>query len=159
MSLTIVMPTIGRESMLHAVWSIANQTVDTDCILQYDPERQGASLTRNQAVQRVKTTWVGFCDDDDWLDLRYHQWLNEECEGFDMVIFNMRRPEGIVLPDHTDVDKLAYNWVGISFALKTAIAKKFPFNNMVGEDYDLIMRVKEAGYKIKISERVAYFIG
>ena len=104
------------------------------------------------------TEWVGFLDDDDTLDHRYHEWLNEECKDYDMLIFNMARPEGLILPGHTNVDELVYNWVGISFALKTEIAKRFPFKNMISEDWDLIQRIKEAGFKIKISQHVAYYI-
>ena len=158
MSLTIVIPSLGRKTLTRAVLSVDNQTIPTDIIVQFDEREEGAGLTRNRAMQKVTTTWVGFCDDDDYLDERYHEWL-ARFDDCDMVIFQMLRPDGLVLPDHTDVNRLAYNWVGISFAMRTTIAKQLPFYNMLAEDYNLIMRVKDAGYRIKISRKIGYFIG
>ena len=158
MSLTIIIPTIGRPTLRRAIQSVEQQTVPTNYIVQVDEMEDGAAITRNHAIQTVKTNWVGFCDDDDYLDVHYHEWL-KGYKNFDLVVFSMVRPEGIVIPDHTDIDRLAYNWVGISFALRTKIAKAFPFQNMIGEDYDLIMRVKAAGNRVKIAPNIAYFIG
>jgi glycosyltransferase involved in cell wall biosynthesis len=158
---TIVVPTIGRREWQRALDSIESQTIPTQWILQPDsgPKGKGAGPTRNLALKRVTTEWVGFCDDDDFLDPHYHEWLIEESPGFDMVIFKMKNSPTGAVPYTTNVDELKYNEVGISFALKTELALKFPFENMIGEDYELIMRVKESGAKIKISERIAYFIG
>lgn len=161
MSLTIIIPTVGRDSLLHSIWSVNTQTVPTKCIIQPDNNQEGAALTRNRAIKNVKTSWVGFCDDDDWLDEHYHEWLKFKARSTnaDMIIFQMQRTDGMVLPDHTDVDKLAHNWVGISFAIRTKIAIRLPFRNMIGEDYDLIQRVKQAGLKVVVSPKVAYFVG
>ena len=107
-------------------------------------------------IQACKTSWVGFCDDDDYLDPHYHEWL-KKYRHYDMVIFNMQRPEGLILPNHTDLDKLAYNWVGISFAMRTKVALKFPFRDMIGEDFDLIQRVRRE-HRVVIDPRVAYYL-
>ena len=156
MSLTIVIPSIGRESVQEAIDSVNNQTVKTEFLVEFDTSHEGPSVLRNRMIQACKTTWVGFCDDDDWLDPHYHEWL-KEIKDADMVIFQMERPEGIVLPGHTDVDKLVYNWVGVSFALRTRIAKQHPFKSMLAEDFDLIQRLRE--YRLVVSPRVAYFVG
>ena len=158
MSLEIVIPTIGRDTLSRAIESVENQTIPTKPVVYFDNFHLGASFMRNQAIQKCKTTWVGFCDDDDYLDPHYHEWL-KEIKNADMVIFQMKRPDGMILPDHTDTDKLAYNWVGISFALRTSIAKEFPFKDIIGEDFDLIQRVLQAGLRVVVSPRVAYYLG
>lgn len=157
MSLTIVIPTIKRDTLQRALNSVRSQTVFTENIVMIDNHRYGASKTRNKAIRHVRTEWVGFLDDDDYLEPRYHEWLRELSDA-DMVIFQMRRHDGLELPGHTDIERLAYNWVGISFALRTSIAKQYHFKNMVAEDFDLIQRVKKAGYRLVVSPQVAYFV-
>lgn len=159
--LTIVIPSIGHKDWQRAVDSVRNQTVPTEWILEPDAgyKGRGAGPTRNLAIQKVETEWVGFCDDDDYLDPHYHEWLVEESPSFDMVIFKMKNQPNGGVPYSTDVEMLRYNEVGMSFALKTGLAKRFPFENMLGEDFDLIMRVKNSGARIKISEHIAYFLG
>lgn len=159
MSLTIIIPTIGRSTLFRAVESVEAQTIPTKYVVQVDEVENGAAITRNQAIQTVQTNWVGFCDDDDYLDPHYHQWLKKYQQTADLVIFQMQRPDGMILPDHTSVNKLAYNWVGISFAIRTELAKAFPFKNMVGEDWDMITTMKQAHKNIVIAPEVAYFIG
>ena len=158
MSLSIIVPTINRESLLHTINSVKAQTIPTEILVEWDENHIGAGPMRNQMIQKVKTTWVGFCDDDDWLDPHYHEWLRK-IRGADMVIFQMQRPEGMILPGHTDIDRLAYNWVGVSFAMRTAVALKYPFKNMLGEDFDLIQRAVKAGLRLEIDPRVGYFVG
>lgn len=151
-----------RPSLDKAVKSVENQTIRTEIIIIGDVPRIGPGLTRNIAVQEVKTSWVGFLDDDDYIDEHYHEWLQKEKDGYDMVIFRMKNSplKEEAIPKSTNIDDLEYNQVGISFAMRTKVAILFPFSAKVpGEDYDLIMRVKQAGYKIKISDKVAYYIG
>jgi glycosyltransferase involved in cell wall biosynthesis len=157
MSLSIIIPTLRRDTLKRAMTSVSQQTIPTTCIVHYDKDRIGAPKLRNEMIKEVKTTWVGFCDDDDWLDIHYHEWL--KYQRADMIIFQMKRPDGMVLPDHTDTDRLAYNWVGISFALRTSIAKQFPFKDRIGEDFDLIQRVVQAGLRVVVLPQVAYFVG
>lgn len=69
-SLTIVIPTIeGREHFLHrALASVWAQTRRPDAVIvSPDPTRTGAAQTRNRALARVTTEWVGWLDDDDEL--------------------------------------------------------------------------------------------
>jgi glycosyltransferase involved in cell wall biosynthesis len=156
--LTIIIPSIGRETLQRAVESVEQQTIPTEYIVGIDQQQEGASVMRNKMVSVCDTGWVGFCDDDDWLDPHYHEWLNEMKDA-DMVLFQMKRPDGMILPDHTDSDRLVYNWVGISFAMRTSVALKYPFKTMIGEDYDLIQRVRRAGLRLVVSPQVAYFVG
>jgi len=65
---TIVIPTIpGREHLLaRAVASVGAQTQPPhEVIVQLDSDRQGAAATRNAALRRVETAFVGWLDDDD----------------------------------------------------------------------------------------------
>lgn len=156
--LTIVIPSI-RPDWQRAVESVTNQTIPTIYILEPDRQRIGAGPTRNKAIKKVETEWVGFCDDDDYLDPHYHEWLVEESPGFDVVIFRMKNSPNGAVPISRELDKLKYNEVGMSFAMLTGIALSYPFKNIIGEDYELLMRLKEDGFRIKISERIAYFIG
>jgi hypothetical protein len=158
-ALTIVIPTTGHPDWQRAVDSVSHQTVPTEWILRTDPTHIGAGPTRNKTIKEVETEWVGFCDDDDWLDPRYHKWLIEESVGFDVVIFKMKNSPNGAVPYTTNVEELKYNEVGMSFALLTGIALQYPFENIIGEDYELLMRLRDDGFKIKISERVAYYIG
>jgi len=156
--LTIVIPSFGRDSVERAIKSVANQTIYTDMIVMIDNIELGAGPTRNVAIKLVKTDWVGFCDDDDYLSDHYHKWLILESEDADVVVFQMQIGGGIVIPGHLNPDQLRRNWVGISFALRTEWAKRFPFRNMIGEDYDLLERLKKAGARIKVSEHTAYYV-
>lgn len=158
-SLTIIIPTIGRKTLERAIHSVEHQTIETELEVELDINHEGQAVVRNRMIKDCTTKWVGFCDDDDWLDPHYHEWLDEATIGVDMIIFYMQHGNGLIIPGHTDVDRLKYNWVGISFALRTKVAKQFPFESMIGEDFDLIKRVKNAGYRIKIVPKVAYFIG
>lgn len=110
-------------------------------------------------VSIIEEGWVGFLDDDDELDEHYHEWLDEEAPGYDMVIFKMKNSPNGAIPQTSLPNQLQYNEVGISFAMPIEIARKFKFRNEIpGEDYDLICRVRDAGYKIKISEHIGYYI-
>lgn len=158
MSLAIVIPTVGRPTLKEAVHSVRTQTRPTGCVVIKDYKHEGAGPTRNRGVKKVTTDWVGFCDDDDWLDPHYHEWLNEYPDA-DVVLFQMQRPDGMILPSHTDSSMLAYNWMGISFALRTDVAKRYPFKNMIGEDFELIRQVQRAGLRLVVDSRVAYYLG
>lgn len=161
MLLTIIIPSLGRKSVHKAIQSVEDQTIPTTSITIVDWRREGAGPTRNKLIQLVETPWVAFCDDDDWLHPKYHEWLKEEKENNDMVIFRMKVApnDADSKPIIKDVGQLKVNDVGISFALKTRIAKNHPFKNMLCEDYDLIQGLYKEGYKIKISDHIAYYVG
>lgn len=69
-TVTVVIPSIpGREELLaRAVASVWAQTRKPDAVLlSPDPDRSGAAATRNRALAKVTTEWVGWLDDDDLL--------------------------------------------------------------------------------------------
>lgn len=157
MSLSIITPTLNRSTLQRTIESVKAQTIPVEHIIRYDIFKDGASKLRNKMIKEAKTTWVGFCDDDDWLDPHYHEWLKEYEKTADAVLFQMKRLDGMILPDHTQRENLTYNWVGISFAVRTSVAKRLPFKDMIGEDFDLIERLKKE--RLVIDSRVAYFVG
>lgn len=66
--ITVCTPTIpSRGSLLNrAMRSIKAQThAPTDVIVSTDHLRNGAAITRQKALDQVKTEWVAFLDDDD----------------------------------------------------------------------------------------------
>lgn len=156
LSLTICIPS-NRQDQTKALKSVIDQTVPTGILIGLDRHEDGAGPTRNRIIKEVTTDWVGFLDDDDRLDPHYHEWLDAEAGDNDMVIFQMKNGM-MTIPGHTMLANLAYNWVGISFAMRTEVAREMPFYNMIGEDFDLIMRVIHAGYRVKISPHLAYFV-
>lgn len=163
-SLTIVIPCREKTfTLVGAIQTVEGQTVDTQHIVQKDTEHEGAGLTRNKAIQNVLTEWVGFLDDDDRLDPHYHEWLNEECSDYDMVIFKMKVGPQELIPKTNRVEDLNFGDVGISFALKTELAKQFPFvkenrNKGLHEDWEMVRALRDKGYKIKISEHITYYV-
>lgn len=67
---TIAIPTIpGRQDLLRrAVAAVSAQSMQPAALLIYrDEERRGAAYSRNRLLERVRTEWVCWCDDDDSL--------------------------------------------------------------------------------------------
>ena len=77
----------------------------------------------------------------------------------DLILFRMRHQEYGVLPKTNSVNIIQYE-SGISFALKRKIFNDgLWFNSSYAEDFDLLDRIKNAGYKIVMSPYVKYFVG
>lgn len=69
-AITVVIPTIeGREELLQrAVDSVWDQLYQpAEVLVEIDTGRTGAAATRNRALDRVRTPWVAWLDDDDVL--------------------------------------------------------------------------------------------
>ena len=169
--LTFILATLGKRNTLdRAVQSVYAQTVPAELIIVHDQQRAGAGPSRNSVVNEVQTPWVGFVDDDDTVDPHYAQWLAEEAQDNDVVIFHMQymqdvhhTKQGTTVP--RDDQPLGQGNVGISFAMKTELLKKHPFiregfspGSLPSEDWAMIQTLQNAGYKIKISPRIAYYV-
>lgn len=155
-SITIVVPTLGRKSLQKAISSCG----DLPVITEKDTHRTGEGPTRNRAIQRVRTEWVGFLDDDDELTPDYADRFKEAKEGADVIIFRMRYPDGRILPR---VPQIAYGNVGIAFAVKTDLIKKHPFvkgerSFLKNEDYVALKTLEDAGAKIVFSPHICYLV-
>jgi glycosyltransferase involved in cell wall biosynthesis len=122
-------------------------------------KRNSAGNVRNYALNFVETKWVGFVDDDDTLNKEYIDKLIEHINkdlNLDLVIFRMRERNGkTILPKVEDKD-FKKNEVGISFCLKSQVAKQFNFIPSETEDFDLLERIRSNGKKIIISDYIGY---
>jgi hypothetical protein len=158
-SLTIVIPTTGRETLHRAeasAWAAADEVV-----VVHDDGRYGApGLARNAAMDRVTTTHVGFLDDDDVLVPEVYRRVTLEVHpAAAMVIHTMWTPDvGPVPRPGWPID---FGNVGISFAMRTEVWRERPFIagpplTMRGEDFELVRRCMDHGLPIALSQEVAY---
>lgn len=179
--ITFIIPTIGRLTLkrtLDSLKKLNNKNwraivifdgVDSNVIEEDDRIKiikhekkigdgyNGAGNVRNYSYQFVETPWVGFVDDDDTLNEYYIDHLEKEIErkDIDVLIFRMIYENGQILPKPGDID-FKKEEVGISFCLKTDLAKEFLFTPNQFEDYNLLNKLRENKKKIGISEYIAY---
>lgn len=135
-----------------------------------------AGLTRNRAISawesdmkhgyQEDSDWVAFLDDDDIVKPEYVEHLREHAEDYpwaEVIVFRMAHPQLGVLPRADG--KLDLGRVGISFALRSNIAREYPFvresleyGNYYHEDWDLLSRLIAGGKKIFISPHTDYIV-
>lgn len=161
--LTVLIPTLGRDTLERAVDSVKTQTVPCEVIVEYDPTRTGAGPTLNRMLPHVRTPWVATMGDDDELDPRYAELLAAQDQTLDLVIFQMRYQDGRVLPTHTEPAHLAFGGVGCSYAVKTEVARRIgwirePCHSLLAEDWEMIRTVREMGGNIRIVPQVTYYV-
>ena len=154
-SITIVIPTVGRTTLKKAKDSCGTLPVE----VERDNLGTGAGPTRNRAIKRVKTDWVAFLDDDDQLT-HLESLQGGISEDADCVIFRAQYPDGTLLPK---VPVVEWGNVPISFAVKTSVAKEFPFVKgsnefRQNEDYLFVKTLEENGKKIVFSPHVTYLV-
>jgi glycosyltransferase involved in cell wall biosynthesis len=174
--ITFVIATVGRPTLARAVASLLDQQdpewraiVVGDGVLPRVPvdrrirvlaiEKLGhPSHVRNRGVERVRTRWTGFLDDDDRLSPDYVAQLRRHCASVDVVIFRMRHPELGILPRD---DNVRHGNVGISFAVRTSLLRKTPFRadfTSSNEDYELLNDLEQQGARIRFSPACCYLV-
>lgn len=164
MNLTVVIPTIGRTTLMRSVRSVLYQTVATELVVVSDVDESGcAGTTMNRGMANVETEWVAFLGDDDRLDVRYHEWFNLQYDGTaDLFVFRMRYPEwwrdGLVLPEIMDPALWHLGDVGGSFIVRAELVREHPFMTDPCEDWNLIETLRDLGRSIQVSESVGYLI-
>jgi len=117
-----------------------------------------AGNVRNEGIKLVRTPWVGFVDDDDWLIDTYITKMKKELECFPMaecILFRMIDKVYLVpRAIHNDVQ---LQFVGISFCCKTnVLLNGMLFKPSNCEDFELIDRLKSNNVKIIISPYIVY---
>lgn len=178
---TFIVPTIGRPTLERTLKSLVDQedgdwnaVVVADavenfqmprldnriCSLNLDRklgESNHGGYVRNQGIHHAEGLWIGFVDDDDRLDREYSYWLKAESYGCDLLVFRMKNPDGMILPEKESLDCCR---VGISFALRTGFQREkgLMFGNSGLEDWAFIEHAREVGARIKISKRIAYYV-
>ncbi len=180
---TFIIPTIGRDTLLNAINSLLNQTIEEwKAIIIFDGIKKtisisddrikiiesnklglninNAGLVRNYGMSLVDTKWIGFLDDDDiiaddYLDCFYKELFYRD--DLDVVIFRMNLNNRIIPKLNTDNFYVCD--VGISFILKKSIFD----NNIIfipdgAEDYLYLHNIRINNYKIVISPYIKYFV-
>ena len=161
-SLTIVIPTTGRDTLERAsasAWAAADEV-----IVVHDDGRYGApGLARNAAADQVKTTHVGFLDDDDVLIPEVYRRVTLDVHpAAPMVIHTMWHPELGPVPRPGWPIELGN--VGIGFAMRTEVWRALgpfipgPPHSMVGEDFELVRRAMDRNLPIALSPEIAYIV-
>ena len=75
----------------------------------------------------------------------------------DVIIFRMHNKDNRILPE-LYTNNFYIGKVGISFAVKTPIIKKFKFIPSKTEDFDLLKKLRQKSYKIMISPYIRYLV-
>lgn len=186
--LNIIIPTIGRSSLMDAVMSLSAQTHpdwrafvvgdgmmpnmewdDGRISIHRAPNFKNASLVRNYALRFIPSAfgqsddWVGFLDDDDILCDQYVEKFWENHDGYDMLVYRMDL-HGNHLPTQQQIDsgEFVYGNIGISFAIRQDIFKVrhfIPHGPLGNEDFNLAHEMKASGHKIKFLDYVGYKVG
>jgi glycosyltransferase involved in cell wall biosynthesis len=182
--ITLIIPTIGRDTLTRTLESLIAQTnPDWNAIVVFDgispsikspdvriqfieiPNKKNAGFVRNEGIKVATTEWIGFVDDDDILTPNYIECFNRDKINTDVVLFRMKMPDGKIIPVPGDTE-FKFGEVGISFCYKRTIAinQKLLFENIAGmipgvcEDWGLLYRLRNNIYKIKISPDVTYVV-
>lgn len=166
---TVVIPTIPpRENLLlRALRSVDSQTQKpTEIIVQYDSDHEGAAVTRQRGLERVKTKWVAFLDDDDEF-LPIHLESLQTCAlytgadyvypwytvigGTDPLAEHFGVPWDPEKPHLTTIVTMVRTELALAvggFMDDAAVPDRDSRITFLGEDYRFTLRVNEAGGKI-----------
>ena len=150
--ITVVIPTIPpREHLFkRALQSVKDQTYEVEFVMQVDLLHEGSAATRNRALEKVKTPWVAFLDDDDELypdhcEILYNHATKVEAD----IVY----PGCIVLDRNETPINLNEMWgrfgqpfdpellrkqsyIPVTSLVRTDVAKKHGFKRAEGTDYD-----------------------
>jgi len=176
--ITFVIPSINRESLKNSVDSLIQQTnPNWECIIVYDgvdgkifeddrikclniPKVGGYSsahgmsgLVRNEALKIIKTSWVGFLDDDDTIDSNYVDILFNRYNDYDLVIWRMIYTDGVILPRTSEIK---FGNVGISFCYKNKFENLFFDQNRDGEDFDFLRKISNKTKNFIFANEIMY---
>lgn len=181
--ITFIIPTIGRPTLSKSIESLINQTnKNWEAIIIFDGikpnievtdkrikiiqidkkgrDKNSAGLVRNIGIQHVRTNWIGYLDDDDYLANDYIDCFYEELNlnpDMDVLIFRMN-DKNKILPE-LETDNFYLNYVGISFVMKKKIFNnKLVFAPSSSEDFEYLNLIRNNNYKIIISPYVKYFV-
>jgi hypothetical protein len=158
-SLTVVVPTMGRQTLSRTLASLWMQTVPVEFVVASDVTRLGPGATMNRATRAVTTEYVGYVADDDRLDERYHEWFLADNRDADLFIFRMRYEDGGELPTTTDPYALGPSGVGGTFVIRTRlVTERHNFATGHGEDWEMVRWCLDQGLDVQVSDKVAYLV-
>lgn len=186
--ITFVMPSINRPTIDRAVKSLIDQTnpnwrlyVVFDGFWAEPPYKDDerishmffhpkigtgnmAAEVRKVAFPRIETPWIGFLDDDDWLDSRYVDKFYEiisKNDFVELICFRMQYGK-VVIPNEAarSLHSIRPGQIGISLAIK----KKFlygpdaifwPPSNL--EDFYLVEKILATGASSFLTDEILYY--
>lgn len=169
-SLSIVIPTIGRDTLERADRSAARcaqrvvRVADNcpDVVADVCGYFGAAGLARNAGVDLVDTTFVGFCDDDDELvpDV-YRRAVNAHADA-DLILHSAWHPQLGPIPRPGWMTEFGNTTVAMTVRTSTfrelgGFIAGFPFT-FKGEDFELFRRFVDHGKRVVASPEVAYLI-
>lgn len=135
-------------------------------VIETGPHRHEA-LVRNEALEYVRTPWVAYLDDDDEIAPDYAERLERLVlasqnvgKDLDVVIFQQTHPteDGLrVFPDLKAPNLISWGNVGISYAVKTVWAQRFPFKQTRHEDLLNLVALEAGGAEIVAWPYVGYY--
>lgn len=178
--ITFIIPSLNRPTLPNSINSLLNQTdPNWECIIIYDGvdgpdfddkriktikiEKTGiigqhtgeSGLVRNYGIKEVKTSWIGFLDDDDTIHPNYVRDLFTKYSEYDFVIWRMKYSNGRILPPLGNND-LVFGNVGISFCYRNIFGDVLFENNRNGEDLDMIYKIKSLTNNYVLAREVYY---
>lgn len=164
---TVVIPTIPPR---HEMYRLAVDSVHAQTVLpkvgltEFDSDRTGSAATRNRALEKVRTGWVLWLDDDDQLMPNAIQLLAEaqEATGADVVSGAAWIPQ---LAGHAEpTEPIAPGWIPadvvqersrltVTALMRTELVRavggferrRCPATGMDLDDYGLYWKLAEAG--------------
>ena len=169
-SLSIVIPTVGRDTLERAERSAARCGQRVVIVADDQPEvnadvhgRFGAAgLARNAGVELVDTTFVGFLDDDDELVPDAYRRALEAHADADLILHTAWHPQLGPIPRPGWLTEFANTTIAMT--VRTSVFRSlggfvagFPFT-FKGEDFELFRRFVDHGRAVVASPEVAYLI-
>lgn len=178
--ITFIIPSLNRLTIIRSIDSLLKQTnPNWKAIIIYDgvdgtefddqrikiiklpktglvgPRNGQSGLVRNEGIKIVDTEWIGFLDDDDTIDPEYVDTLFNKYQDKDFVVWRMKYGNGLVLPPINET-KLIFSRVGISFCYKKSLGEILFDSNRDGEDFDLLMKLKNLTNNWVITPEIYY---
>ena len=166
MNYSIVIPTIGRETLPKLLNSIDRQEHQPRSVhVIHDVDRRGPAWARNQGWRQSASEWVVFLDDDVLLPDDWSQWLVKDL-AVPAVIAGV---QGLIYVPHatgdlTDDERMTVGlqqatWASADMAYRRAVLEVVDgfdeqFPRAYREDSDLAIRVQDAGFLLSHGTRV-----
>ncbi|MCW5798886.1 MAG: glycosyltransferase [Nitrospira sp.] len=166
--ISVVIPTLGRETLALCQAALAKQTRPPDeVIVIVDRDRRGAAWARNEGISQATGDLIALADDDgipppDWLERlvasldRYHADVaGGTFQETDPLLDAIRRRHALPTVEQLDPGGLVGNTGNILFRrdclMKCEREDGYVFNPRftgAGEDWELIWRLRKRGVKM-----------
>jgi len=129
-------------------------------LLLDNKKNEGLVKCCNTAIEKIETPYFIRLDADDWLSTDAVEKILRELDSYgskDFIVFERWDVwENEIKEAKTDDDM--YTWIAAGTVFKTEIVKSVGgYDDEYWEEYDLYIKLLEAGYKYKISPHRIYY--